>query len=71
MSKTNKLRNDGIKAVNNLVKAVTINKAQTVLNLQKLIGTEITKDTPFKVTGMTRTSFNHAKSRYLKGQDVK
>ncbi len=71
MSNTNKLRNQGIKAVNELVKAVTINKAQTVVNLQKLIGTEITKETPFEVTGMTRKSFINARQRYLKGKNVK
>ena len=71
MSNTNKLRNQGIKAVNELVKEVTISKAKTILRLQKLIGTKIDKYTPFEVTDMSESAFSHARSRYLKGQDVK
>lgn len=71
MSEIKKLQAQGLKSINDLVRELTVSRAKIAIKLQKLEGQVITKDTPFEVVGMTKRSLEHARQRYLKGQDVK
>lgn len=70
MTDIKKLQAQGMKSVNDLVRELTVSRAKIAIKLQKLEGQTITKQTPFEVVGMSKKSLDHAKQRYLKGQDV-